>query len=60
VQRGEADVGAGVGVVDRVHLPAAHERLAGVELPLEEGVDDLADRDDLVAGRASRKSWLTL
>jgi hypothetical protein len=34
-----------------VHLPAAHERLAGVELPLEEGVHDLADGHDLVARR---------
>jgi hypothetical protein len=50
VQRGDGDIGAGVRVVDRVHLGAGDQRLAGVELPAEERVDDPADRHDLGAG----------
>src|SRR3954452_12038723 len=49
VQARERDVRAGVGVVDRVDVAAAHERLAGVELPAEERVDEPPYRDDLLA-----------
>ena len=44
VQARQRDVGRRVGVVDRVRLGAAHERLAGVELPAEERVDQPRDR----------------
>ena len=49
VQASQGDVGAGVGVVDGVHLVAGDQRLARVELPLEERVDQPADRHHLVA-----------
>ena len=50
VQGGDRHVRAGVGVVDREDVVAADERLAGVELPAEEGVDGAADRHHLVPG----------
>ena len=49
MQRGDRDVRAGVGVVDRVDRAALDQRLAGVELPAEERVHDPPDRHDLVA-----------
>lgn len=40
VERGDLEVGAGVGEVDRAEDPVpVAQRLAGVELPAEEGVD---------------------
>ena len=39
VQRGDLEVGAGVGEVDRVEDAVLAQRLAGVELPAEERVD---------------------
>ena len=56
VQRGDGHVRAGVRVVDRVDLVAGHEHLAGVELPVEEGVHDPADRRRLVAGRLGQEA----
>ena len=47
VQRGHGDVGRRVRVVDRVRLRPAHDRLARVELPAEEGVHEPRDRHDL-------------
>ena len=47
VQAGQGDVGAGVGVVDGVDVAALDQGLAGVELPPEERVDQLADRHHL-------------
>ncbi len=49
MQRRDGDVGAGVGVVDRVDVVALDEHLAGVELPAEHRVDDAADRGGLLA-----------
>src|SRR5207244_10522695 len=49
VQTDQRDVGRGVRVVDRVDLVASDDRLARVELPPEECVDELRDRDNLVA-----------
>jgi hypothetical protein len=58
VQRGHRDIGAGVGVVDRVDLVAGDEHLRRVELPAEEGVDDPADRHgSRSAADSERKSW---
>ncbi len=56
MEAGEGDVRAGVGVVDRVDRPVLHQRLAGVELPPEEGVDQPADRHGLVPGRRIQES----
>ena len=50
VQAGQRDVRAGVGVVDRVDDAVPDQGLAGVELPAEEGVDQPADGDRLLAG----------
>ena len=49
VQRGERDVRRRVRVVDRVRDPVLHDRLARVELPAEERVDEPRDRDHLLA-----------
>ena len=49
VEARDRDVGRRVGVVDRVGVVAADQRLAGVELPAEERVDEPADREHLVA-----------
>ena len=45
----QRDVGRGVRVVDRVRHAVLDDRLARVELPAEERVDEPADRHDLVA-----------
>ena len=50
MQAGDGHVGRRVGVVDRVRLGALDERLARVELPAEERVDEAADGQHLVAG----------
>ena len=49
MQARQRDVGRGVRVVDRMHLGAADERLARVELPAEERVHEPRDRHDLPA-----------
>ena len=49
VQAGQRQVRAGVGVVDRVDLAAGHQRLARVELPPEERVDQPPNRHHLAA-----------
>ena len=50
MQARERHVGTGVGVVDRVDLAAFDQRLARVELPPEERVDQPPDRHRLVPG----------
>jgi hypothetical protein len=49
VQARQGDVGRRIRIVDREDVVASHERLARVELPAEEGVDELRDRHDLVS-----------
>src|SRR5207237_753899 len=55
VQARQRDVGRRVRVVDRMHLAAADERLARVEVPAEERVHEAGDRHDLPPGLGREK-----
>src|SRR5215472_6286202 len=48
MERGNLGVGAGVGEVDRMPYAAAAQRLAGIELPAEEGVDGERQRAQML------------